>query len=47
MDIDAAKSKLNELFALHKYDECVIFINRLSQLTIKLLVPQLGVDTLL
>lgn len=47
MNIDAANTKLNDLFHLHKYDECVLFINRLSHLTIKLLIPQLSTETFL
>lgn len=44
MDADVASNKLNELFHLHRYEDCVLFINRLSHLTIKLVISQISVD---
>lgn len=47
MDVDIAVTHLNELFFLHKYDECVLFLNRLNHQTIKILVKQLSIDVYL
>jgi len=44
MDADVASNKLNELFHLHRYEDCVLFINRLSHLTIKLVISQISID---
>lgn len=44
MDADVASNKLNELFHLHRYEDCVLFINRLSHLTIKLVLSQISID---
>lgn len=42
-----AISKINELFMLHKYDECVLLINRLNHMTLKTIVAQLPIDSFL
>jgi hypothetical protein len=44
MDADVASNKLNELFHLHRYEDCVLFINRLSHITIKLVISQISID---
>ena len=44
MDVDIAISHLNELFYLHKYDECVLFLNRLNHAIIKLLIKNISID---
>ena len=47
IDADLAASKLNELFHLHRYDDCVLFINRLSPLALLHLLPNLPIDAYL
>ncbi len=47
MDADLASNKLNELFHLHRYEDCVLLVNRLSHATIKLLIAQISVDAYL
>jgi hypothetical protein len=44
LDADMASNKLNELFHLHRYEDCVLFINRLNHTTIKLVVAQISLD---
>ena len=44
MDADLAANKLNELFHLHRYEDCVLFLNRLSHTTIKLIISQISID---
>ena len=44
MDADAASNQLNQLFHLHRYDDCVLFINRLSHSTVKLIISQISID---
>jgi hypothetical protein len=44
MDIDIAITHLNELFFLHKYDECVLFLNRLNHKTIKFMIKNVSID---
>jgi hypothetical protein len=44
MDADLASNKLNELFHLHRYEDCVLFINRLNHLILKQVLTQLPVD---
>ena len=44
MDADLAANKLNELFHLHRYEDCVLFLNRLSHLTLKLVISQISID---
>jgi hypothetical protein len=44
IDADLASNKLNELFHLHRYEDCALFINRLSYLTIKLVMSQISID---
>ena len=44
IDADLALTKLNDLFHLHRYDDCVVFLNRLNHLTLKQIVAQLPVD---
>ncbi len=44
MDADLATNKLNELFHLHRYEDCVLFLNRLSHNTIRLVIEQISVD---
>ena len=44
IDSDLALSKLNDLFHLHRYDDCVLFINRLNHLTLKQILGQLPID---
>ena len=47
MDIDIAITHLNELFFLHKYDECVLFLNRLNHKTISHMIKNLSIDVYL
>lgn len=47
IDADLAASKLNELFHLHRYDDCVLFVNRLSPLALLHLLPNLPIDAYL
>ena len=47
MDADIASNKLNELFHLHRYEDCVLFINRLSHSTVKLIISQISIDMFL
>lgn len=47
IDADLAASKLNELFHLHRYDDCVLFVNRLSPLALLHLLPYLPIDAYL
>jgi hypothetical protein len=47
IDVDLALNRLNELFFLHRYDECVLFLNRLNHVTIKPLVTKLSIDIFL
>jgi hypothetical protein len=47
MDADMASNKLNELFHLHRYEDCVLFINRLSHLTVKIVISQISIDVFL
>lgn len=44
LDADLALSKLNDLFHLHRYDDCVLFINRVNHLTLKQIVSRLPVE---
>lgn len=44
MDADLAANKLNELFHLHRYEDCVLFLNRLSHVTIRLVISQISID---
>ena len=44
LDADLAAIKLNELFHLHRYDDCVLFLNRLNHLTIKQVVGQISIE---
>ena len=44
LDADLASNKLNELFHLHRYEDCVLFINRLNHMTIKLVISQISID---
>lgn len=44
MDADLAANKLNELFHLHRYEDCVLFLNRLSHSTIRLVISQISID---
>ena len=44
IDVDTAIGHLNELFYLHKYDECVLFLNRLNHAIIKYLVKSIPID---
>lgn len=44
MDADLASNKLNELFHLHRYEDCVLFINRLGHVILKQVLNQLPVD---
>jgi hypothetical protein len=47
MDADLAANKLNELFHLHRYEDCVLFVNRLSPLALRHLLGQLPIDAYL
>lgn len=47
IDADIASNKLNELFHLHRYEDCVLFINRLSHSTVKLIISQISIDMFL
>jgi hypothetical protein len=47
IDADIASNKLNELFHLHRYEDCVLFINRLNHSTVKLLITQISIDVFL
>lgn len=44
MDADIASNRLNELFHLHRYEDCVVFINRLAHSTVKLIISQISID---
>ena len=44
MDADLAANKLNELFHLHRYEDCVLFLNRLSHVTIRQVISQISID---
>ncbi|CAF0891841.1 unnamed protein product [Brachionus calyciflorus] len=43
IDSDLAASNLNDLFHLHRYDDCVLYINRLNHLTLKKVLLQLPI----
>lgn len=43
LDSDLALSNLNDLFHLHRYDDCVLFINRLNHSALKKLITQLPI----
>lgn len=47
MDADLASNKLNELFHLHRYDDCVLFLNRLSHFTVKIVISQISMEMFL
>ncbi len=47
MDADMASNMLNERVHLHRYEDCVVFINRLSHLTVKLVISQISIDVFL
>lgn len=43
LDSDLALSNLNDLFHLHRYDDCVLFINRLNHSALKKVLTQLPI----
>jgi hypothetical protein len=47
IDSDLALNRLNELFFLHRYDDCVVFLNRLNHVTIKALITKMSIDVYL
>ncbi|RNA21643.1 hypothetical protein BpHYR1_040813 [Brachionus plicatilis] len=43
LDSDLALSNLNDLFHLHRYDDCVLFINRLNYSSLRKVLTQLPI----
>jgi hypothetical protein len=44
IDADSALNKLNDLFHLHRYENCVLFLNRVNHLTLKQIIGQLPIE---
>jgi hypothetical protein len=44
IDSDLALCKLNDLFHLHRYNDCVVFINRLNHIILKQIMNLLPID---